>query len=265
MLVSGTSAVGTRYRSQSPAILNRSASNFGRLPVPVSEAAFTMNGGSTSRYPCSRVCRSSMKSMSARESRAPAPRRNAKRARAIFAARSKSRMPSAAPRSQCALGVKSNRGGSPTRRTSALCDASRANRHRAVRQVGHGEQHARALLFEGLQLRVELLDALTALAVGIEDTACVLPKSFEARHFLTRRVLRPLQVLDFDDEGAAALVERSQLGEQAAGVEAAVLQGCSDAIGMVAQRRRGRSCRDPILAVRCRRQRRPTDEKEKRT
>ena len=38
MLVSGTSAVGTMYRSQSPAILNRSASNFGRLPVPVSDA-----------------------------------------------------------------------------------------------------------------------------------------------------------------------------------------------------------------------------------
>ena len=48
MFVSGTSAVGTRYRSQSPAILNRSASNFGRFPVPVSEAVFAMNGGSTS-------------------------------------------------------------------------------------------------------------------------------------------------------------------------------------------------------------------------
>jgi hypothetical protein len=28
--------------------LNKSASNFGRLPVPVSDAVFTMNGGSIS-------------------------------------------------------------------------------------------------------------------------------------------------------------------------------------------------------------------------
>src|ERR1700674_4176830 len=40
------------------AILKRSASSFGSCPVPSSEALLTRNGGSTSRYPCSRVCRS---------------------------------------------------------------------------------------------------------------------------------------------------------------------------------------------------------------
>jgi len=59
-----------------------------------------------------------MKSMSARASRAPAPTRTEKRDPAIFTARSKSMMPSAGPRSQCARGSKGNDGGSPQRRTS---------------------------------------------------------------------------------------------------------------------------------------------------
>ena len=82
-----------------------------------------MNGGSTSRYPCSRVCRSSMKLMSARDSRAPAPLRTANRAAEIFTARSKSMIPNAGPRSQCGCGSKSNARGSPCRRTSTLSAA----------------------------------------------------------------------------------------------------------------------------------------------
>jgi hypothetical protein len=54
-----------------------------------------------------------MKSMSARASRAPAPINTEKRAPDMRAARSKSRMPSAAPISQCGFGSKSNTGGLP--------------------------------------------------------------------------------------------------------------------------------------------------------
>src|SRR3972149_5791504 len=57
-----------------------------------------MNGGSTSRYPCSRVWTSSMKLMSARSSSAPAPFDRQNRPPAILAARSKSRISSAPPR-----------------------------------------------------------------------------------------------------------------------------------------------------------------------
>ena len=54
-----------------------------------------------------------MKLISARSSRAPAPISTEKRAPDIFAARSKSRIPSAAPMSQCGFGSKSNARGSP--------------------------------------------------------------------------------------------------------------------------------------------------------
>ena len=53
--------------------------------------------------------------MRARSSRAPAPVRTANRAPVIFAARSKSRMPSASPRSQWLLAGAVNVGGDPHR------------------------------------------------------------------------------------------------------------------------------------------------------
>ena len=61
-----------------------------------------------------------MKLISARASRAPAPRSTEKRAPDMRAARSKSRIPSAAPISQCGFGVNANAGGVPQRRTSGL-------------------------------------------------------------------------------------------------------------------------------------------------
>ena len=59
-------------------------------------------------------------SPSARESRAPFPRNTAKRLPESFAARSKSRMPSASPISQCGFGVKAKAGGVPALRTTTL-------------------------------------------------------------------------------------------------------------------------------------------------
>src|SRR4029077_20665884 len=48
-LVTGTSAVGMSHRSFSPCgTRNRSAANFGRLPVPYRDSEFTRKGGSTS-------------------------------------------------------------------------------------------------------------------------------------------------------------------------------------------------------------------------
>src|SRR6266550_704145 len=64
-----------------------------------------------------------MKLMSARDSRAPAPLNTVKRAPAILVPRSKSMMPSAGPRSQCGIGMKSNARGSPWRRTSTFSSA----------------------------------------------------------------------------------------------------------------------------------------------
>ena len=66
-----------------------------------------------------------MRLMRARLRSEAAPVRTVKRAPVIFAARSKSRIPSSGPRSQCALGAKSNARGVPTRRTSTLAVSSR--------------------------------------------------------------------------------------------------------------------------------------------
>ncbi len=71
-------------------------------------------------YPCSLVCRSSMKLITARSSRAPRPFKKAKRAPVTFPARSKSKMPSSTPKSQWGLGSKSNWRGSPQRLTSTF-------------------------------------------------------------------------------------------------------------------------------------------------
>src|SRR5689334_24373818 len=81
-------------------------------------ARLTMNGGSTSRYPCADVCRSSIKLIKARSSLAPEPDKTANRAPAIFAARSKSRMPSASPMSQWLFAGADRFGGVPQRRRS---------------------------------------------------------------------------------------------------------------------------------------------------
>ena len=82
--------------------------------------------GTAAALRCSRarcVCRSSMKFASARSSFAPRSQYTAKRAPVSLTARSRSRTPSSAPRSQCGLGVKSNCGGVPQRRTSTLSSA----------------------------------------------------------------------------------------------------------------------------------------------
>ncbi len=64
-----------------------------------------------------------MKLISARASRAPAPISTENLVPDIFVARSKSRIPSAGPRSQCAFGSKSKVRGSPCRRTSTFSPA----------------------------------------------------------------------------------------------------------------------------------------------
>ena len=73
---------------------------------------------------------------SARSSRAPAPQDTAKRAPEILAARSKSRMPSAGPRSQCAFGVEVEAAAArPRGAPRTLADASRPDGHARVGQV----------------------------------------------------------------------------------------------------------------------------------
>ena len=76
-----------------------------------------------------------MKAASARSRRASAPNRTTKRAPDSLAARPKS-MPSAAPISSCSRGAKSNRGGSPQRRSSRLALSSAPSGTSSARRLG---------------------------------------------------------------------------------------------------------------------------------
>ena len=101
-----------------------SSPNLGSCPTPSNDSWFASIGGKTSVYPCSVVCRSSMKLMRARSIRAAAPLSSVKRDEAILAPRLKSSMSSASPISQCGRGSKVKRGGLPQVLTSSLADSS---------------------------------------------------------------------------------------------------------------------------------------------
>ena len=93
-------------------------------PAAIGEA-FTITGAQISVCPNSVAGRSIIQLISARVSRAPQPRVTKKRAPAIFTPRSKSRIPSRSPTSQCGFGANSKRRGSPQRRISRFAEASR--------------------------------------------------------------------------------------------------------------------------------------------
>ena len=137
--------------------------------------------------------------MSARASRAPAPISTENRAPDMRAARSKSRMPSAVPSSQCGFGSKSN-----TRRLAATAHflivlGAPSDRHACVRQVRQRQQECRALVLRLIELNLELADLLrTRLARG-EEWCRVLTLTLRPRHFIARRVLLPLEALDLGD------------------------------------------------------------------
>ena len=171
-----------------------------------------------------------MKLISARASRAPGAISTVNRAPAIFVPRSKSRMPSAGPRSQCGFGSKSSARGSPTRRISRVVVGALADRHARVRDVGNQQQQVAALVLERLERGVLLLDLLAAGAVGVHQRGDVFAGLLPFRHFRGRRVLIALEVLHLDDEGATAFVERAQRVEQRVGVHAAIDERRADKV-----------------------------------
>ena len=136
-----------------------------------------------------------MKSISARDSRAPAPSSTAKRAprdlRRAFEVEDpqigteipvRFRLEVEAPRLADAPDF------------AVVCSAG-SHRHARVRQVRHGQQHALPLALERLELGVELLDALRPLAVGVEERRGVLALPLEARHFVAGGILLRASVL----------------------------------------------------------------------
>ena len=192
--VSGTSAVGIRYRSQSPAILNRSCSNFGRLPVP--RSASRVDEERRLDFGVAVLARVQVEhevDERAREPRAGAAsaRRSARPTSCV--ARSKSRMPSAGPRSQCGLRLEVER--ARRRRGAALPDVVRRalpDRHGRVRQVRQRhQQRACAAARPGRAAISSCLICCAARLVGGEDRATrPAPAAWRARPRRRRRSAR---------------------------------------------------------------------------
>ena len=111
------------------------------------------------------------------------------------------------------------------------------DRHRRVRQVGHGHQQIRALLLHRIELRFELLDLLSARLVRREDARRVEALLLRARDFLAGGVLFALQPFDLQNQFPALRVERAERPEDRLGIEAAVPESGPDLVGVVADER----------------------------
>ncbi len=175
-----------------------------------------------------------MKLMSARERRAPAPLSTEKRAPDIRVARSKSMMPSAGPRSQCACGLEVERPRIAVPAHLHVVRRARPHRHARVREVGQREQRLVPLVLDRVELHAELLDLLGARAVRLLDVRGVVPLPLGARHLVARRVLLALQPLELGDQPAPRGFERGDLLERAVGIEAAVAQAGADLFDVIA-------------------------------
>jgi hypothetical protein len=103
-----------------------------------------------------------------------------------------------------------------------------ALRHARVREIGQRHQQQRALLFDTIQLGLELLDSLSAGSVGREDRRCVLPLPFGTRHLVGGGVLLALEPFDLGDQPAAARFEGGDLLQLGVRPQAAALEAAAD-------------------------------------
>ena len=147
-----------------------------------------------------------MKLISARSSRAPAPLSTANRAPDIRAARSKSRMPSAWPISQCGFGSKSNVGGMPHRRTSWLSAVDAPTGTLSCGRFGSVSRMAPTPLFDLLERRLALANLGRRAPCSRRTDPADRAPSFLARgDRLTGRVLLALEILDERNQRAPLL------------------------------------------------------------
>ena len=203
--VSGTSAVGTRYRSQSPAILNRSASNFGRLPVPVSDGA--VDEKRRLHLAIAMLARVQVEHEVDERARQPraAPLRTEKRAPAIFDAALEVEDAELGTEIPVRLRLEIERPRLAVAAHFAVVVGALARPARVgVRQVGQRQQRRLALMLDGVELDAELLDLLRARAVRLLDRRRVVTLTLGARDLVARRVLLPLQSLELRDDPTPA-------------------------------------------------------------
>ena len=155
-----------------------------------------------------------MKAASARTSRAPCPRSNGKPEPVILAPAGRSRMPSAAPSSQCGLAAKSNCGGSPQARTTRLADASPSGSSSSGK-FGHAQRGSSSSAASiSRSSRVELLHFFARDLEPRHEIVGGLPGALPPRHFFTGRVALGLERLDAPQDLPPPPVELEQLVQQ---------------------------------------------------
>ena len=140
-----------------------------------------------------------MNPLSARTRRAPSPRKTGKPDPVILAPAGRSRIPRAAPSSQCGRGAKSNTGGVPQARTTRLALASPSG-DLLRGEIGDRERPALELGLDLAEAGVERLDLIA--------------RSLEPGHQVLRGLLGLLPPRDLLARGIALGLERLGLHQQ---------------------------------------------------
>ena len=237
----GQRHLGRRHQIQVPVAGDLEEVRLELRQVPRAGQRRSRSPGTAARPPCSRAracAASSMKLISARSSRAPAPISTANRAPDILVARSKSMMPSAGPRSQCGFGAKSKARGSPCRRTSTLSAALAPTGTDSCGRLGSVRSRRRRCCSICSSFDLDLLDPLAALAARRVDRGHVLPLAPGARHLVAGGILLALQILHRRNRAAPAGFELAQFLEFGVRVHPAVRERRAHVFHVIANKRR---------------------------
>src|SRR5436305_1204945 len=93
-------------------------------------------------------------------------------------------------------------------------------------------------MLDRIELKAELLDLLRARAIRFLHGPRVVTLTFRTGNLVARRVLLPLQPLEFGNEAAARRLERGDLLERLVGIEPARPQALTHFFDVIANVRR---------------------------
>ena len=159
-----------------------------------------------------------MKFISARSSFAPMSQYTAKRAPVSLAARSRSSTPSSSPSSQCGLGVKSNCGGAPQRRTSTLSASLLPTGTLSSGRLGIPVRMSRSLASaSSADFSASEIFSRSSLAL-VDQRSGVLLVLLELGNFFGGLVALGLQGFGFGDGGAPLDIDSVKVFEDDVGI-----------------------------------------------
>ena len=115
---------------------------------------------------------------------------------------------------------------------------ARACRHAFVREIGQHEQRLIALVLDGVEPNIQLLDLLRAAPVGLLNRQGVETSPLRLRNLVARRVLQALESLDFRNQTPPHGLERRDVLERFVEIETAPAQTGPDFGDVIANQRR---------------------------